>query len=231
MESVHGIAVSGGSFPAEIWRLFMEPSLDAIEPTRVPGAFRMARPGSPSRAASTRSPTTRPTRPARRPRRRRRRRRSRRSRRSCRAGSPSVHAVRDLLTLRGSACLHPRAGEAAHLGARCSRACVRTSRRRARACARRPSAVPELGDGRIRGAREPRRRERSRSRRELRREAPRSAPLEPGSAAAIATGGAVPEGADTIVPVESATEEDGRVRIAERARAGRAHPSAGRRRA
>ena len=36
MESVHGIAVSGGSFPAEIWRLFMEPSLDAIEPTVFP---------------------------------------------------------------------------------------------------------------------------------------------------------------------------------------------------
>lgn len=33
MESVHGIAVSGGSFPAEIWRLFMEPALDGTEPT------------------------------------------------------------------------------------------------------------------------------------------------------------------------------------------------------
>ncbi|HEX4747743.1 MAG TPA: PBP1A family penicillin-binding protein [Gaiellaceae bacterium] len=28
LESVHGIAVTGGSFPAEIWRLFMEPALD-----------------------------------------------------------------------------------------------------------------------------------------------------------------------------------------------------------
>ncbi|MDH4346218.1 MAG: PBP1A family penicillin-binding protein [Thermoleophilia bacterium] len=28
MESVHGIAVSGGSFPAEIWRSFMEPALE-----------------------------------------------------------------------------------------------------------------------------------------------------------------------------------------------------------
>ena len=36
MENVHGIAVSGGSFPAEIWRLFMEPSLDAIEPRAFP---------------------------------------------------------------------------------------------------------------------------------------------------------------------------------------------------
>ena len=29
MLSVHGIAVSGGTFPAEIWRLFMEPVLAA----------------------------------------------------------------------------------------------------------------------------------------------------------------------------------------------------------
>ena len=48
---------------------------------------------------------------------------------------------------------------------------------------------------------------------------PSPALLEPGSAAAIATGGAVPEGADTIVPIEQAIEEDGRVRIAEPARA------------
>jgi penicillin-binding protein 1A len=33
MENVHGIAVSGGSFPAEIWRLFMEPALENVEPT------------------------------------------------------------------------------------------------------------------------------------------------------------------------------------------------------
>ncbi len=33
MESVHGISVSGGSFPAEIWRLFMEPALEDVEPT------------------------------------------------------------------------------------------------------------------------------------------------------------------------------------------------------
>ena len=36
MSSVHGISVSGGSFPAEIWRLFMEPSLDSIEPSAFP---------------------------------------------------------------------------------------------------------------------------------------------------------------------------------------------------
>lgn len=33
MENVHGIAVSGGSFPAEIWRLFMEPALEGKEAT------------------------------------------------------------------------------------------------------------------------------------------------------------------------------------------------------
>lgn len=31
MENVHGIAVSGGSFPAEIWRLFTEPALAGKE--------------------------------------------------------------------------------------------------------------------------------------------------------------------------------------------------------
>jgi penicillin-binding protein 1A len=36
MESVHGIAVSGGSFPAEIWRLFMEPALEGTEPRSFP---------------------------------------------------------------------------------------------------------------------------------------------------------------------------------------------------
>lgn len=32
MQSVHGIAVTGGSFPAEIWRRFMEGALDRVEP-------------------------------------------------------------------------------------------------------------------------------------------------------------------------------------------------------
>jgi penicillin-binding protein 1A len=32
LESVHGIQVTGGSFPAEIWRLFMEPALDGTDP-------------------------------------------------------------------------------------------------------------------------------------------------------------------------------------------------------
>ena len=32
LDSVHGIAVTGGSFPAEMWRLFMQPALDGREP-------------------------------------------------------------------------------------------------------------------------------------------------------------------------------------------------------
>jgi penicillin-binding protein 1A len=36
LESVHGIAVTGGSFPAEMWRLFMEPALDGTEPAAFP---------------------------------------------------------------------------------------------------------------------------------------------------------------------------------------------------
>ncbi len=32
MESVHGIAVSGGSFPADIWRLYMERALWSSAP-------------------------------------------------------------------------------------------------------------------------------------------------------------------------------------------------------
>jgi penicillin-binding protein 1A len=36
MENVHGISVTGGSFPAEIWRLFMEPALEGTEPAAFP---------------------------------------------------------------------------------------------------------------------------------------------------------------------------------------------------
>lgn len=46
---------------------------------------------------------------------------------------------------------------------------------------------------------------------------PASEPLTPGSAIAIATGGAVPEGADSIVPVEHALEHNSRVEIRESA--------------
>jgi penicillin-binding protein 1A len=36
MENVHGISVSGGSFPAEIWRRFMEPALSDSPPRDFP---------------------------------------------------------------------------------------------------------------------------------------------------------------------------------------------------
>ena len=36
LDSVHGIAVTGGSFPAEMWRLFMEPAHEGIEPEAFP---------------------------------------------------------------------------------------------------------------------------------------------------------------------------------------------------
>ncbi len=40
--------------------------------------------------------------------------------------------------------------------------------------------------------------------------------LAPGTAASIATGGAVPDGADTVVPIERVVERDGHVQIPER---------------
>jgi molybdopterin molybdotransferase len=46
---------------------------------------------------------------------------------------------------------------------------------------------------------------------------PAAAPLEPGSAAAIATGGAVPEGANSVVPVEHVVARDSQVEIPEAA--------------
>ena len=36
LDSVHGIAVTGGSFPAEMWRLFMEPAHEGIDPEAFP---------------------------------------------------------------------------------------------------------------------------------------------------------------------------------------------------
>ena len=77
MESVHGIAVSGGSFPAEIWRLYMEKRSGCGRrgTSRSPSA---SRPTSRSIEARSRSATTRATsllrlRARRRPRPRRRR--------------------------------------------------------------------------------------------------------------------------------------------------------------
>jgi molybdopterin molybdotransferase len=49
---------------------------------------------------------------------------------------------------------------------------------------------------------------------------PAGTPLPRRAAAAIATGGAVPEGADAVVPVEQTAERDGRVEIADAARPG-----------
>jgi penicillin-binding protein 1A len=36
MESVHGISVSGGTFPAQIWRLFMDSAIGQLEPEEFP---------------------------------------------------------------------------------------------------------------------------------------------------------------------------------------------------
>jgi molybdopterin molybdotransferase len=49
---------------------------------------------------------------------------------------------------------------------------------------------------------------------------PADEPLAAGTAAGIATGGAVPEGADAVVPIELAEERDGKVELRELARAG-----------
>jgi molybdopterin molybdotransferase len=45
---------------------------------------------------------------------------------------------------------------------------------------------------------------------------PAAEPLAPSTAAAIATGGTVPDGADTVVPIERVVERDGHVEIPER---------------
>jgi molybdopterin molybdotransferase len=42
---------------------------------------------------------------------------------------------------------------------------------------------------------------------------PAPGPLEPGTTMAIATGGAVPEGADAVVPIEHVTEQDGKLAV------------------
>jgi molybdopterin molybdotransferase len=49
---------------------------------------------------------------------------------------------------------------------------------------------------------------------------PSPSALAAGAAAAIATGGAVPEGANAVVPIERVTEHDGRVQLPEPAEAG-----------
>ena len=44
---------------------------------------------------------------------------------------------------------------------------------------------------------------------------PATRALEPGQAMSIATGGVVPDGADTVVPIEDVEEQDGVVRVPE----------------
>jgi molybdopterin molybdotransferase len=57
---------------------------------------------------------------------------------------------------------------------------------------------------------------------------PASGPLAPGAAMAIATGGVVPDGADTVVPLELATESDGALAVPNRLQPGsNVRPSGG----
>lgn len=76
MESVHGIAVTGGSFPAEIWRLFMSPALDRRdvvpfpEPSRWPewksftrGKYALAYDPRPAATTTTETETESPAEP------------------------------------------------------------------------------------------------------------------------------------------------------------------------
>jgi penicillin-binding protein 1A len=62
MENVHGIAVAGGTFPAEIWRLFMDPALDGVEPTSFaePDSWPEWRPFTRGRYALSYDPYARP---------------------------------------------------------------------------------------------------------------------------------------------------------------------------
>ena len=105
--------------------------------------------------------------------------------------------------------VQPLASEPVALDARCGAGAGRAGERR-----RRPAAVPELGDGRLRGslgghAGNAARRLPHRSR------APRPRPLEAGEAMAIATGGVVPDGADAVIPHEYVVESDNSVEISE----------------
>ena len=109
MENVHGIPVTGGSFPAEIWRLFMERALsnrpvrDFLEPRRA------HRSGCRSSGGRTRSPTTRTTcRPRPRPRTTRSRREAERARRRGRRSSRERGPAAGRLRRRGVRVSHGR---------------------------------------------------------------------------------------------------------------------------
>ena len=149
MENVHGIAVSGGSFPAEIWRLFMEPALEGTEPEQFPepAVWPEWKPFTRGRVRAL----VRPERLAgehrhRRPRRRRNRRLPPGRERAACAGTACAGTADG----RRSAGAYRRARAAAARRARPGRRRGRPGRARAGARGGRPSAVPELRDGRLR---------------------------------------------------------------------------------
>ncbi len=102
-------------------------------------------------------------------------------------------------------------------------------RARAREPARAAVDLPpfRLGDGRFRGA-SGRHARHAADRRADRRGRPATAGARAGEAMAIATGGVVPDGADTVVPIEDVVESGDTVEVAE-VEGGREHPSARRR--
>ena len=81
-----------------------------------------------------------------------------------------------------------------------------TGARRGRALGRRPAAVPRLGDGRVRAPLGRRARDAADRRADRGRAARPTRALEAGEAMAISTGGVVPDGADTVVPIEDVEE-------------------------
>ena len=113
----------------------------------------------------------------------------------------------------------------------------RADRRRARTCparagrrCRRPTAVSELGHGRVRRSRGGDSRARSRSPTASRLVAPPPGSLPPGTAAGIATGGTVPDGADAVVPVERVEDHGEHVDVLARGDRRSACPATRRRR-
>ena len=96
----------------------------------------------------------------------------------------------------------------------------RARARRGRGCGRRPAAVRQLGDGRLRVALGRHARDGCPSFTESRPGAPAPRSLEAGEAMGIATGGVVPEGADAVIPFEYVVEHDNAIEIEHARRAG-----------
>ena len=181
LDSVHGIAVTGGSFPAEMWRLFMEPALDNVEPAAFPEPKVW-----PTWKPFTRGEYALDVRPD------AGRNRDRRhgvldAEAASAAGvGPLTHDVSDLLTIDDALA---RIVENAQLlaGGDASPSPTPTGRvlREPATAQRRPSSVSELGDGRLRRSRGGRRpasfRSRSASPRERRRRAHSRRARPPGS--------------------------------------------------